>query len=752
MTEDFRKRLETIFHEEASDHLQHLGSGLIAWEKSGEDASSPLPESLYRASHSLKGAARAVGYLEMEALCQALEGAFAALRSGRQALTAEIFDVFNGARAQLERMLSARRRAQAPLAPEAALVQALRAMDEGRYDGAAILRPGQEAIPAREPAKAAPDAPAPEAVRQEAAPLGEGNPAGNRIRVRIPVEKLDALVEKLDDLVAAKSSSVRLLSLLDEVQQAAAHLFAKLGRGADPDSGDRETVRLAGDLESLARKARRMGRENGAQLDQVAAALAAGVRDALMIPLGEILEVFPKIARDLAVETGKRVHVSLSGADREMEKALVEQLREVLLHLVRNALDHGIETPEERLAAGKPAQGHLAISVTLAPGGRIAIEVRDDGRGLDREALRLSAAGLGLLTADGAAALTDSQALELAFRTGLSTRGAVSALSGRGLGLAIVRERIESLGGAVSLESSPGMGARILMTLPSRRTTARGVVVEAGGRVLVIPTSAVKRVLRNQPGRRTSEKSAAAEKPAGKAPDAMHVDGDWLESVALTGYLGLPEKASRPDPGRAAVLIVEAGGSRKAFSVDAVVGEQEIVVQPLGAPLEKVAHVTGAAQLVSGEHALVLDLGAPGISGQSSRSAAAGVPVPGPRKILVVEDSITSRTLIKSLLETAGYSVLLAVDGLAAWSLLEKAAEATVDAVVSDVEMPRMDGFDLLARIRGSGKWRTLPVVLLTSLSSAGERARGLALGANGYMTKGEFDAGQLLRLLGSGG
>jgi two-component system chemotaxis sensor kinase CheA len=742
MTEEFRKKLEATFHEEASEHLHHLGSGLIDWEKEGGEAASERGESLFRSVHSLKGAARAVGYLEMETLCQALEGVFSALRKHRVPLSEGMFDAFNRARAQLERMLAARRRGQPPLAPDADLVAHLHALESGRETveaapAAAGNRAGAEARDADSRPSEEADAPEP------------GTAAAT---IRLPMGKIEELNEGINGLIGVRTSAGRLMALLEEVQQTAAEAAALLRGRADagPAAGG-EYTRLARELEAAARTAARQGILHRDRLEQSAGSLAAGIREVMMVPLEDLLSIFPRIARDLAMETGKRIRVTLDGADREVEKPLLEDLREILLHLVRNAVDHGIEPPVEREAAGKPPQGLLAIQASLAPGGGIAIEVEDDGRGIDTAALRESAARSGSLAPEAMAGLEGKDLLNLVFRSGVTTRAAASTLSGRGLGMAIVRERVEAMGGTITVSSHPGKGTRFRMVLPSRRSTARGVVVVAGDGTYVIPTPLIKRVSRYR----------FPDPSPGSPPPTVQTGEEWLEVVPLYALLGGNPRAhasGRRGGEAGAVLLVRADGASSAVYVDAVLGEQEIAVQRLGRRLRGLPHLSGATQLRSGGHALVLApaaFRASGVAGQSpaqKRSAdspgRAANAVDAPRRVLVVEDSITTRTLIKSLLETAGYAVSTAVDGLAAWQFLEEAGPAVIDAIVSDVEMPRMGGFELLSNVRASDTWRHVPVILVTSLSSPGERARGLALGANAYMTKGEFDAGVLLESL----
>jgi two-component system chemotaxis sensor kinase CheA len=414
-------------------------------------------------------------------------------------------------------------------------------------------------------------------------------------------------------------------------------------------------------------------------------------------------------------------------------------LKDPLIHLLRNCVDHGIETPSQRRRVDKPARAAITIEVSPTDGNQVEISVSDDGAGIDVEAVRAAAARRGVAAPDAAEQDNDAAALALVFETDVSTSPMITQLSGRGLGLAIVREKAEKLGGRVGIESRRGAGTTIRMTVPLTLATFRGVLIECAQRFFVVPTVQVERVMRFRPqevqtveGRRT-----------------LAVNGRAVALVDLGEVLQLPAVARAAKRTEATpVLILGGGDQRVAFAVDAVRDEREVLVKRFGKPLSRVRNIAGATVLGSGELAPILNVTD---LLKSARSAGAVLHAPSEpmsapaKRILVVEDSITSRMLLKGILESAGYDVKTAVDGIDAITTLR--AER-FDGVVSDVEMPRMGGFDLTAKIRADRGLASLPVVLVTALESREDRERGIDVGANAYLVKSSLDQSNLLEAL----
>jgi two-component system chemotaxis sensor kinase CheA len=410
---------------------------------------------------------------------------------------------------------------------------------------------------------------------------------------------------------------------------------------------------------------------------------------------------------------------------------VVGVVREALIHLVANAVDHGIENAQDRLAAGKPAAGQLRIAAGQRDARQVWVRVSDDGAGLDPDALARAAGA----DPRELQRLDTRERLQLALRAGVSTRAEVTTVSGRGMGLAIVAEKVAAVGGTLAIESARGQGAAFELLLPVRLASIRALVVQAAGARSAVPLAALESV----------RAVAAGDVQTVENRETLAVDGQVLPLLRLAGLFGAA------DAGAATGVALVASGAQRRFAllVDAIVAEQDVLPRPLGPLLRRVRGVSAATEL--GDGALVpllaLDdiarIGAVRAAPQGGQ--AGGQPAGAARQVLVVEDSITSRLLLKHILEGAGCAVETAADGMEALSRLR---QGRFDAVVSDVEMPHMDGLALTAAIRANAATAELPVILVTSLQTPAERERGLHAGADAYLTKGAFDQDQLLATL----
>jgi two-component system chemotaxis sensor kinase CheA len=421
-----------------------------------------------------------------------------------------------------------------------------------------------------------------------------------------------------------------------------------------------------------------------------------------------------------------------------MDRRILEELKDPLLHLIRNCIDHGIERPEARRAAGKPERAAVTVEVAVVDGDKVAVSIADDGAGIARDRVAATAARLGLLGAD-AAERPDSELLPLIFQSGLSTSPMITDLSGRGLGLAIVRERVERLGGTVTVDSQPGQGCIFRLVVPLTLATYRGILVRAAGRLFVIPTLGVERVV----GVRSDEVGTIESRPV------VEIGGTAVPLVRLSDVLELPPAPRPPEAGgRIVALVLGAMARRTAFAVDAIEGDQEVLMKPLGRYLVRVRNVQGATVLPTGQIAPILNIhdllksAAKAVRAGPAATAAERTVASARKSILLAEDSITARTLLKAILEGAGYHVKTSVDGMEAWANLKL---EPFDLLVSDVEMPRMNGFELTERIRADPNLAELPIVLVTALDTREHRERGAEAGADAYITKGGFDQARLL-------
>ena len=444
-------------------------------------------------------------------------------------------------------------------------------------------------------------------------------------------------------------------------------------------------------------------------------------------PFSEAVEMLPRTLRDAAVSVGKSARLEIAGAEVEAERSVLEMLRVPLMHLVRNAVDHGLESPEERAAAGKDPEGTVRVAATIR-GDRLRVTVSDDGKGVDVAAIRRR-----LIEQNRPAPESDAEIARLMFEEGFSSRNDVNAISGRGVGLAIVHDAAENVGGSVDVTWKKGKGTAITMEVPVSVAITRALLVDVGGYQAALPSAFVDRIERI-PRDRVKTLNGASVLDGGDAPVPL---------VSLAARLGEPYAADIIDTPTLVVVWLSALSRRLAVVVRDVVDERELVLRPIpfggGGALS-----AGAALLAGGNVAIVLDV--PGLIADK-RSGESGVNFKSaererPRRILVTDDSITTRTLEASVLTAAGYDVTTAVDGMDGWRLVQ---EGSFDLVVSDVQMPRMDGLEFCRRIRANPKVASIPVILVTSLDKPEEKLEGLEAGADAYITKSSFDQETLL-------
>jgi two-component system chemotaxis sensor kinase CheA len=468
------------------------------------------------------------------------------------------------------------------------------------------------------------------------------------------------------------------------------------------------------------------------------------IKKTLMLPFSTVLEIFPRFVRELSREQGKEIELTLRGAEVEADRRILEEIKDPLMHLVRNCVDHGVEKPKERERKGKPPRASITIAVSQQDGDKVEIIIADDGSGIDAAKVRSAAKKAGLIKSDEAQPPSDQEVLPLIFVSGISTSPFVTDVSGRGLGLTIVREKVERLGGVVSFETHANEGTTFRISLPLTLARFRGLLVRLADRLFVIPSLNIERALAI-----TKSQIKTVENK-----ETIQLQGQAVSLVRLDDVLQLPrQEPPRGSKKKLTTVVLVSGNARIAFLVDEVLHEQEVLVKSLGPQLCRVENISGATVLGNGKVMPILNpLELMKSAVRATHVAIKPEPVAGKKgeekkkSVLVVEDSITARTLLKNILEMAGYVVATAVDGVDAFTQLRT---NEFDVVLSDVDMPRMNGFDLTARIRGEKKFAELPVVLLTALESKEDKERGIDVGANAYLVKSSFDQSNLLEVIG---
>jgi two-component system chemotaxis sensor kinase CheA/two-component system sensor histidine kinase and response regulator WspE len=549
--------------------------------------------------------------------------------------------------------------------------------------------------------------------------------------IRVDVDRLDEIAALSGDMLVEGARALRRSRDLNG-------LFARWARLSDRIVALAERVRdqkvaklveqIEGDVHLLRSDTFRFAR---AQTEAASSAqaqfglLAERIGNARLIPLSGVLAGFPRAARDMAREQGKEVECVVKGGETGVDKAILLSLNDPLVHLVRNCVDHGIETPDERASAGKPRLGRIVISART-DGDLLAVSVEDDGRGISPQKVRASALRKGIIGEQQAASLSSRAALDLIFMPGFSTREQAGETSGRGVGLDVVRKRVTSLGGSVLVESELGRGARFVLRMPQSLSLMKVLLVRIDEDVYGIPAADVDSVGRLDPSTVTEVAGIRA----------VRYRNRLMPVVALGPLLSLN---GGPRSKRPHVAYVSHGAEGAAVVVDGLFGEREVAVKPPGAFVKGMRFVTGAAALEDGRVALLLST--PDIVAAARRLASPALSRGRDRRrlrILLVDDSAIAREAEAALLRSLGHEVDEAVDGDDGWSKLQGGA---YHLLVTDVQMPVLDGIDLTRRVKATPRFVKLPIVILSSLSAPEERRRGVDAGADAYLVKGELEA-----------
>ncbi|MGE0680212.1 MAG: response regulator [Candidatus Binatia bacterium] len=754
------KRLRTTFTVEAREHIQTLASGLVELERTATaEGRVRILDATFRSAHSLKGAARTVNMTEIEALCQSLETVFAALRREEILLSPELFDLLHHVVDALDGLLQFVNAEPAVSSKPriTGLIESLRAVSRQQ-----MSRQPRALLEKSEEVSGAPPVDTTRASAEEK--------RGMEDTVRVATAKLDVVLLQAEELLAAKLAATQHATKLRQLQAQPSvwkKRWAKVrsdartiqqaleskrnGNGDLPVSSHLLRVveflewsqdfvaSLEAELTDLARTADHDQRWVGGMVDN----LLDEMKKVVMQPFSTLLDVFPRFVRELSRDQGKDVELALRGGDIEIDRRILEEMKDPLIHLVRNCLDHGIETPAERRQKGKPPRGTLTISIAPKNDGNVELLITDDGAGIDAGKVKAAAVKLGLLASEKAEVLGDHEAVSLIFHSGISTSPIITDLSGHGLGLAIVKEKVEKLNGALSIETKPGQGATFRIILPLTLARFRGVVVRVDEHLFVLPTTHVERVTRM---RKADVKTV-------ENRETVALNGEILPLTRLAEALALPRKSTTPEQLDAYLIVVLVfANQRIAFIVDEILQEQEVLVKPLGKQIVRARNIAGATILGSGKVAPILNTSdlikaAVRISETSVRAAMPSAETIATLKksVLVAEDSITARTLLKNILEAAGYQVETSVDGIDAFTKLRS---GSFDLVVSDVEMPRLNGFGLTTKIRAEKKFAEIPVILVTALESREDREQGIDVGANAYIVKSSFDQSNLLEII----
>jgi two-component system chemotaxis sensor kinase CheA len=824
-----REQLISSFRADLADHVQTMTDGLLALEQNrvtGEERQATLAD-IFRAAHSLKGAARAVGVTAVEQLSHSLEGVLSGLQKDTIQGTPELFGACYQAIDALQAVQAAYE-AGATTPPVQAL-QALVGLEPFLSPQPAAVKKPDAPSPRPEPLKVAQavgeEEPSAEEAEEVAVPVVEEREAGQEperetasVRgvapsppagaveeptppassakaidetIRVSVSKLDALMAQLSELLVTKIRAEQRMGQVRVLQDcvgqwqkewlASRSAYGRLahrshevtmalgmpepsrwpkvqpsgsGNGA---FGSKDGGRLAKDvsqllsyvdanqdrlhdMQTLVNDLARQYVRDTTQMGLVIDELEQEIKRVRMLPLFTITGPFARMVRDLAKEAGKEVVLQIVGGETELDKRVLEQIKDPLIHLLRNAVDHGIELPGRRQERGKPRVGTITLSAEQM-GNNIIVSVSDDGAGLDLDSIRHALARRGVPDVQS---MDETDLVEAMYQSGISTSPIITDISGRGVGLDVVRRNVEALHGQIDQEWKAGEGTTFRLSLPLTLTSSRGLLVRVSNQLFAIQFNAIVRI----------DDIALDEITPLEGHDTVLFNGRPLTLVRLSDVLGLPPSGT-PHSGRIPYIILAAAERRMAFAVDELVDEQEVVIKGLGRQLSRVGGILGATVMGSGDVILILNVAdLIKLAMRAKRRSLFDVVAEttqaaetrARRRILVVDDSITTRTLEKNILEAEGYTVLLATDGEEALSAM--AANGIPDLIVSDIIMPRMDGFELTKIIKEDDKTAQVPIILVTSLDSPQDKARGIEAGADAYIVKSSFDQNNLLETI----
>jgi two-component system sensor histidine kinase and response regulator WspE len=753
-----------LFREEADGQLTALTDGLMALES----ASNPrvVLETLMRAAHSLKGAARIIGLDSLVKLTHATEDLFVAALADKIRIDSAAVDVLLGIVDHIADVASgdlARTTARAQQLPDT--LQSLAALRAGQLPVSVTA--------ASATSSAAAGAAAPSAEAETSNPsMSVGTAA--RPSTAVPARSIRmtaATLERLTVLAAEAVLEAERFELMMEqarlgrgplrnLQSALGRLRDVLGAGSiatpsEQAAAQRQLQAAQASFDAL--RALQSGRDDALEayarrMSALARKLSRESLASRMLPFGTLLRGFPRLVRDVSRDLGKQCRLEIHGEKTLIDREILEQLDAPLNHLVRNGLDHGLEMPSSRLAAGKPAEGRLEIAAAHRFG-RLQVTVRDDGLGIDIERLRRKIVERSLESQDTASRLSAEELHEFLFLPGFSTASQVTELSGRGVGLDAVRTQVKEAGGNVILASTPGLGTSFTLELPVTRALTRALVVLVGEDRYALAVVEVERALRIE--------HSALQDLQGRPGFAY--EGATVPLVSAADLLEVP--GGEQPAGAPCVVLLRTGDQRIGVAVDAFDGERSFVVRPLDGRLGKVAHVAAASTDEHGHVVLILDAAevartaaARALAGLKESTAttpaaptlfddAAASTKQAPRKrILVVDDSVTIRQARRQVLEAQGYAVDAAVDGMEGWSALRL---GSYDLVLSDLDMPRMNGVELVRRIRADARLAALPVVIVSYRDREEDRRQGLEAGANHYLTKGGLQDAALFEVIG---
>ncbi|MBW4054484.1 MAG: hybrid sensor histidine kinase/response regulator [Proteobacteria bacterium] len=720
------------FVEEAREHCSRISDGLLNLENSPGD--TEIVNGLFRSAHTIKGSSRMMKLSGVTELAHKMEDVLDAVRGGKIHMAASVSDaLFRGADAllaMLERITAGDTSGEAPEALCAELARAAAVPATGEMPEALAV-PVVSDIPDKSdpvvtPAVSAPAEPArlPMAAK------------GNQVDyLRINAVKIDDLIRLMGEIVSEQGRFRRHIGRLSEIENVSArHLRAVAGKLTAGDTEYQSLIEAGAALQLSLRQSVRALSDASLMQDHLVGDLQETSLRMRMQPLSTVFDPLRRTVRDLAHEQGKDIDFVVEGGDTELDRKIIDRIGDSLMHMIRNSLDHGVENAEERGAARKPLKGTINLSACY-DSGCVTISLSDDGRGLSVDKIRDKALAKRLFEADTLAGMSRAEITDLIFMPGFSTSPIITDLSGRGVGMDVVRKSIvDELKGTIIIETREGEGTTFLLRLPLNLAVFPLFLVSTGGKICALPATALVEMLSVQ----RREIIEIVNKRAIRLREQI------IPVENLAALLKLTTEAPA-GAGEALIVIIRDGEEKLGLEVAEIIGREEMVVKPLPLHLQSLRMVSGVT--IGEQDSIINVLHVPELIRQAREIAEPGRLRPAVKEehaatVLVVDDSINTREIEKSILEAYGYTVITAEDGEEAF---KKTRETLYDLVITDVEMPRLDGFSLTKRLRDDERYRHVPIIIVTSLEKDEDKKRGISVGANAYIVKGAFDQSNLI-------
>ncbi|MEW6096831.1 MAG: hybrid sensor histidine kinase/response regulator [bacterium] len=707
------------FKEETDERLNNLNNGLLNLEENPED--ERLLNEVFREAHTLKGSAKMVGLTNINLIAHQMEDLLGRIKEKQLTFTPEINDLLFESLDSIKILLEAEISKKEVNIDVNSLCEELKQACVGK-----LMRERKRVV-----RKVSLVEGVPQEIRHEKVEFEE--------TIRVEIGKLDKLMNLSGEMIINRGKLDALFMQLKDMFDLINEQTPLLEQLKARANGFKEDVarlvlaqqRVKDDMSSLLRKYD----EGLNDLNAFTNELEDIVIKIRMLPVSTIFDLFPRVVRDMAKEYDKEINLEIKGEKTGLDKKILEKIKDPLMHIVRNCVDHGIETPEERVLLGKPRAGNICFEARQE-GANILIEISDDGRGMDARLIKRTALKKKLITPSQAEKISDENAIYLIFTHGFSTREKVTDVSGRGVGMDVVKENIERLKGSIVIQTQVGKGTKFILRMPLTLSITLALIIKSQEQMFAIPTSEIEKIVRI---------SMDDIKLVGDR-EVVKVDNITIPFVRLNRILMLNEKEITTNK-EMFMVIIHLAGEHIGFVVDEVISEQEIVIKSLGGYLKKPENIAGATIWGDGEVVLILDVfdlmkSAKKVYFEPKVIVKEEVSIPS---VLVVDDSLTIRELEKNILEAVGYDVEVAIDGVQA---LEKMKQKEFNLVITDITMPKMDGFELTTAIKKDKKYKDIPVIIVTSEENEGDRKKGIEVGAEAYILKSAFDQKSLLDMI----